>query len=242
MAEAAPYLFDRMFEVSNTGADISEASAAEKMREEWERKMADACIKSFEEGQAAGEAETLQRIEAETLEQAKQLVAAAQKMIRTVESECDQIRRDSIEIAGMVADLLAGELISRHPTLNTEALFREALEHASDAPHIAITVNDAHAEEIQKAVTAQSAERGFTGKLIVLGDPETKTGDCALQWADGGISIDSDKVRGEIMKLVRNHLDRMPGPQENAESGAATHTEQSIATESEPDAGSGERS
>lgn len=240
MAETAPYLFDRMFEVSSSGADISEASAAEKMRDEWERKMADACISSFEEGQAAGEAETLQRLEAETLEQTKQLVSRAHKIMGTIERECDSIRRNSIEIATVAADLLASELIARHPTLNTEALFRDALEHANEAPHIAITVNDAHAEQIQTIITRIASERGFAGKLVVLGDPETTAGDCSLQWADGGVTVNSDKIRAEILKLVRKHLDQLPEASKAASPAPVTDTEQSIVTASDAESGSGE--
>jgi len=58
-------------------------------------------------------------------------------------------------------------------------------------------------------VTSIADERGFTGKIIVLGDPETKKGDCALQWADGGITLDFEKTSRKISQLVRRHLDRL---------------------------------
>lgn len=240
MAEAAPYLFDRTFEVTSKGSESAEASAALKLQEDWERKLADACCKSFEEGEAAGKAEALRQLEAETLEQVKQLVTGADKIFRAVDSECEQVRRNAIEIASTAAELLSGELISRHPTLNTEALFRDALEHACDAPHIAITVNDAHADQIQKTVAAVSAERGFAGKLVVIGDPETKIGDCSLQWADGGIALDTGKTRAEIHKLVRNHLDRPTNGSEAVQHDPATRAEPSIVTASALEAGSGD--
>jgi len=240
MAEAAPYLFDRMFEVAPNGSDISDVTAAEKMRDEWERKMADACCKSFEEGQEAGQAEAYQKLEAETLEQTKQLVSTAGKIFSAVERECNQIRNNAIEIAQMTADHLAGELISRHPTLNTEALFRDALEYAGDAPHIAITVNDAHAEKVQQAVTNLAAEQGFTGKLVVLGDPETKVGNCALQWADGGSAFDADRTRNAIAKLVRQHLEMNSNKSAGRECDATAQTKQSIESTSGSDSGPGE--
>lgn len=241
MAEAAPYLFDRMFEVSNKGSESAEAAAAAKREEEWERKMADACLKSFEEGEAAGKAEALQQLEAETLQQVNAVLDASQKILGAVERECDQVRRNAIGIAQAVAELLAGELISRHPELNTEALFSDALEYAGDAPHIAVTVNDAHAERVQTIVTKLAAERGFDGKIVVLGDPETAVGDCSLQWADGGVALETDKLRAAIAGLVRSHLDRIAGgrpphDQQQAESQA----EDPIETEPEPDAGPGE--
>jgi len=241
MAEAAPYLFDRMFEASNKGSESAEAAAAAKREEEWERKMADACLTSFEEGQAAGRAEAMQQLEAETLQQVNAVLDASKKILGAVERECSQTRRNAIKIAQAAADLLAGELISRHPELNAEALFRDALEYAGDAPHIAITVNDAHAERVQAIVTKLAAERGFDGKIVVLGDPETAVGDCSLQWADGGVALETDKLRKAIAHLVRNHLGRIagsepPGDQQQAERQA----ENQIETEPAPDAGPGE--
>ena len=240
MAEAAPYLFDRMFEVTSKGTETTEAAAALKLKEEWERKMADACVKSFEEGQATGEAEALNRLEAETLEQVKQFVGSAQKILGEVEKECDLIRKNAIEIASMTANLLARELISRHPTLNTEVLFRDALEHAGSVPHIAVTVNDAHAQAVQATVTAIAAERGFGGKIVVLGDPETRIGDCSLQWADGGIAIDTEKTQAAVLSLIRNHLDRLTARPASEQAQSVDQTDDPILTASEPEAGSGE--
>lgn len=258
MAHTAPYLFDRTFEVPVKGSERQESTAARKLQEDWERKMAEACCTAYEEGREEGEAAALRRIEAETLEQVKILINCAQKTLANVERECDRVSRDSIEIAATAANLLAGELISRHPTINLEAMFREALEHIDDAPHIAITVNDAHAEAVQKAVSAVGAERGFTGKIVVLGDPDTKMGDCSLQWADGGITLDIEKCKREIAEIVRRHLDRLtpapsPRPEKTngnatadplepprAEPAAAAQRDPVTETVSEPVAGSGE--
>lgn len=240
MAETAPYLFDRMFEVSNKGSESAETAAAARQQEEWERKMADACLKSFEEGQETGKAEALQQLEAETLQQVNAVLDAAVKILGAVERECGQVRRNAIEIAQAAADLLAGELIARHPELNTEALFRDALEYAGDAPHIAVTVNDAHAERVQAIVTKLAAERGYDGKVVVLGDPETATGDCSLQWADGGVALETDKLRTAIAGLVRAHLDRIAGAEPPGIPRVETPAENQNETEPAPDAGPGE--
>lgn len=220
MAEVAPYLFDRAFEVTKSGSDASEATARAKLKEEWEKKMADACLKSFEEGQEVGKAEALQQLEAETLEQVTSLIGSAQKIMDAVEAECNQIRRNAIEIGVTAAKLLADELISRNPALSVEALFADALEYAGDAPHIAVTVNDACAERIQQIVTKVAAERAYTGKVVVLGDPETKTGDCSLQWADGGVAVDRERIESTLSGLVRKHLDRIAVP-ETGDAGTA---------------------
>lgn len=209
MAEAAPYMFDRSFDAPTKGTEPEEAVAARKMKEEWERKMAEACCSAFEEGQAQGKAEALQSIEEATRAETGVLLESALKLQGIVKQECNHIRRNAIELASITAKLLAEELIAQSPSLKLEKLFTDALEHLNEAPHIAITVNDALAESVQKSVTAIASDRGFAGKIVVLGDPETTKGDCALQWADGGISLDFKKTSTEISRLVRRHLDRL---------------------------------
>lgn len=205
MAEAVKYMFDRTFDVSVKG----DVAATRQLEEAWERKMAEACCTAYEEGRGEGEAEALKSIEEAIRTETGVLVESTQQLLGDVERECDHIRRNAIELATMTANLLAEELIARTPSLNLEQLFADALEHLGDAPHIALTVNDALAEGVQKSVATIAADRGFTGKIVVLGDPETKKGDCSLQWADGGISLDFEKTSQQISKLVRSHLDRL---------------------------------
>ncbi len=208
MAEAARYMFDRKFSAPARGSESEKVAAARKMQEEWERKMAEACCTAYEEGRAEGEAEALKSIEEATRVETGVLLDGAKNLLEDVEQECDQIRQRAIELAIMTANILAEELIARMPSINLEVLFTDALEHMGDAPHIALTVNDALAESVQTSVKSIAAERGFTAKIVVLGDPETKKGDCALQWADGGISLDFEKTRSKISHLVHRHLDR----------------------------------
>lgn len=207
MAEAVKYLFDRAFESPAKGAGSFGSTAAQKLQEEWERKMADACSTAYEEGRAEGEAEARKGIELETRDQVGVLLTCAEQLLNTVNQECEGIRKEAIQLASTTATLLAKELIERMPVANLERIFAEALEHAGDAPHIALTVNDDLVESIQKTITSIAAERGFTGNIIVLGDPEIQTGDCCLQWADGGISLDFEKTRNAIAQIVNRHLD-----------------------------------
>ena len=226
MAEAARYLFDRTFDTAAKGTESDQVAAARLLEEEWQAKLAEAKSAAFEEGRVAGTAETLKGIESDTRDQVNALLQSAQKLIGGVETECCAIRKDAIELATTTAELLAQELAKRLPTANLEALLTEALEHMGDAPHIALSVNDAHAESIQKAVTTIAAERGYTGKIVVLGDPETKVGDCSLQWADGGILLDQDKTRNTIAGIVKRHLDSLncdaPSPPAKADPADAT--------------------
>jgi len=212
VAEAARYLFDRTFDAPVKGTESEEAVAHRQLQDEWERKMAEACCTAYEEGRAEGEEAARKSLEADMRLQVENLLASAQKIAAGLESECDRIRGDAIELGSLSANVLAEELIARSPELNLESLFTEALEHMDDAPHIALTVNDMLVDGVQKLVTSVATERGFTGNIVVLGDPETKQGNCVVQWADGGIALDIDKKRSAITQIVRRHLDRLGAP------------------------------
>ncbi|MEM8743963.1 MAG: FliH/SctL family protein [Pseudomonadota bacterium] len=207
MAEAARYLFDRTFDAPTRRTESEEAVAAQKMQEEWERKMAEACCAAYEEGRSEGEAEARKSLEAETNTLIGQILQRLEKIQKGADKELDRIRADAIQLGSLMANVLAEELIVRSPALNLESVFIEALEHMGDAPHIAVTVNDALVEEIQKLVSAVATERGFKGNIVVLGDPDTTRGDCNLQWADGGITLDLEKRRTAVAQIVDRHLD-----------------------------------
>ena len=234
MAEAARYLFDRTFDAPTRRTESEEAVAARKMQEEWERKMAEACCAAYEEGRTEGEEEARKSLEAETNAAINELLQHVDAFRQSADSELDRIRADAIQLGSLTANILAEELIIRSPALSLESVFVEALEHMGDAPHIAVTVNDVLVDEIQKLVSSVATERGFKGNIVVLGDPDTSRGDCNLQWADGGITLDLEKKRTAVAQIVSRHLDGLagsapargpaaeaPGPEQAENTGAA---------------------
>ena len=256
MAEAARYLFDRTFDAPTRRTESEEAVAARKMQEEWERKMAEACCAAYEEGRTEGEEEARKSLEAETHALIGDLLQRVDKIGRSAEKEHDRIRAAAIELGSLTANILAEQLIFRSPALSLESVFTEALEHMGDAPHIAVTVNDALVDEIQKLVSGVAAERGFKGNIVVLGDPDTSRGDCNLQWADGGITLDLEKKRAAVAQIVDRHLDGLavsapaippaaqapaPQPADSVEATSMPQTQSGTETEvnqaSTPDAG-----
>lgn len=204
--------------------------------------MAEACCAAFEKGVA----ETLKGLEADTRDQVNVLLESAQQLLGQVERECNAIRTNAITLATTTATLLAEELTKRMPEANLEALFADALELIGETPHVTFRVNDALVEPVRKAVSSIADERGFTGKIVVLGDRETKIGDCSLQWADGGIELEGEKIRDAISAIVKHHLEKMdcvsPPPDETGtdeKRGSEKPTETGIETEAMT--GSGEQ-
>lgn len=207
MRQPAKYLFDRQLDATAAPSEPPELVAERRLRTEFERELAEARKAEYDRGRAEGVRTALQSLEAQTREAAGQLVENAAALLEGLESECRAIRAEAVRIALMASERFAGELVRRDPTALLEAMFARCLENLATAPHVAIRVNDALAEPLQKKVSAIAAERGFSGKVIVLGDPETDRGDCRIEWADGGIARDFDSLRRHIAGIVQRHLE-----------------------------------
>lgn len=225
MAATAKYLFDRNFEQSASTAEPPEEIVARQLRDEYEAKIERVREEEYQRGREDGARQTLQSIEARTDEAAGKLVATAGTILDRIEEECRAVRTEAIAVALAAAEKLAGELVRREPTALLEDLFGQCLEHVGEAPHVAIRVDSAIAERLQEKVNAIAAERGFTGRIMVLGDPETPEGDCRIEWADGGISRDFDGLRQHITKIVKHHLAANAGagtPPDGDDAGSAS--------------------
>jgi flagellar assembly protein FliH len=48
-------------------------------------------------------------------------------------------------------------------------------------------VNQALVGEVEMLIHKLARERGFEGRVIVLGEPDIALGDARLEWADGGL-------------------------------------------------------
>jgi flagellar assembly protein FliH len=100
----------------------------------------------------------------------------------------DLARDDAtVQLALAIATKLATAALARFPLAEIERLAADGFAEARNAPHVVARVNDALVDEVKARLQAVAAERGFAGKLIVLGDPEIARGDARLEWADGGM-------------------------------------------------------
>ncbi|MDH3580695.1 MAG: FliH/SctL family protein [Hyphomicrobiales bacterium] len=198
MAETAKFLFDRNLEAPAAAAQTLER----ELRQEFEKELAIARAQEYERGRA----DALASLEAKIDQAVGQLVDISAEILTGLDKECSAIRGEAVKVALAASERLAGDLIHREPIKLLEALFAQCLEHLNDAPHIAIRVNDAFAEPLQQKVAATTEQRGFAGKIIVLGDPETQTGDCRIEWADGGISRNFEQLRASVAEIVGRYL------------------------------------
>ena len=213
MASPAKFLFDTDFgaperdeEEERPVVDLVEHEAALAAAEARGR------AGGFEEGRAAVEAEAA-RAQAAAGER---LANAAEALLSAVDTERRANERLALDLAMTVARKLAPALIAREPLKEVEALIEECLGPLRQTPHLVIRIGEAHVDALREMVDRLAYEKGFEGRLVILGEPEIADGDCRIEWADGGIVRDSDETARRIEMVLERYLAARAGTGEAA--------------------------
>ena len=193
------FLFDTDFAGAADGKPtISLAEHALKLAE------AEAAARKYgyADAQSDAEVESGRRM-ADALERVAAGLAVANRSLEAIET---RLECEAVEVAVAVARKLAPALIAREPFAEISALASECFRQLIAAPHVAVRVNDAlHAlakEKLDDIVRARS----FTGRLVVLAEPDIAPGDCRIEWADGGINRDSAGAEAAIGAAVEGYV------------------------------------
>lgn len=173
------------------------------------------------EGRAAGRAEA----ESEATTRAAEAAAgAAEALAAELERSADALDRRTAEIRAEAADLarlmagkLAMALIDSQPQTEVEALIAECMASLERAPHLVVRCHADLAAAIDKTATGLAAEKGFEGRLVVMGEPDIAPGDCRIEWADGGVVRDRAAIEKAIDDRVARFVGARPSQPETAE-------------------------
>lgn len=177
--------------------------------------LANARAEGRSEGVAEGERNA-------TVRAAQQIATSAQKLAdhaAAMSASLDDSRRatlsDAISLAVEVGKKLAHHLVAKYPAEEIEALIAECLASLDSVPHLVVRCHPEVADDVREIAEARIATSGFTGRLVVLGDPEFSPGDARLEWVDGGIARDLNELHGEIDKRIAQYLAASQGGRED---------------------------
>jgi flagellar assembly protein FliH len=199
MNARAKFLFD---------ADFGPVKAAPPKitPEEHQAAIAAAEQRGHQRGLAAAEAQARTEAERRTAlayERVAGEIAGLAGQMQAIES---RLEAEAVDVAVAVARKLATELVSREPLAEIAALATECFKTFIAAPHVAVRVNSALYEVARERLEAIARDRGFEGRLVVLGEPEIALGDCRIEWADGGVVRDGANVAAAIDDLVHRYV------------------------------------
>lgn len=174
--------------------------------DEVERRLAEAREAAYAEGMRAGE-QNATAMAAQTLASAAATLAT--DSARSAEA-LDAAMRDhlasAVQLSATIGRKLALHLVARYPAAELEALIAESMTSLSEAPHLVVRCHPDIADAIRDTATSHMQTSGFSGRLIVMGDPDIRLGDGRLEWVDGGLVRDISEISGGIDAAISAYL------------------------------------
>ncbi len=117
-----------------------------------------------------------------------------------------RMETEAVDVALAVARKLAGDLIASEPLGEITALVSDCFAQLVSTPHLVVRINDSLYEAAHARIEALAKQSGFAGRLIILAEPSIQTGDCRIEWADGGVVLERAAIEAKINELVGRYI------------------------------------
>jgi flagellar assembly protein FliH len=198
---SARFTFDRTFpETAERFIPIEEKEPTLTISEH--KKLMDLAIanarsEGFIEGQTTAQDEETARL-ARAMESVSMAFDQARHELDGIHASASA---EALRFAFAFATRLVGTLVERQPLAPIEEAALRIFDDLRGAPHVAVRVTPELVEPTRDRLQAIARDRGYEGRLIILGEPEILPGDVRIEWADGGIVRDG-AAAAQVLSLA----------------------------------------
>ena len=117
-----------------------------------------------------------------------------------------RMETEAVDVAVAVARKLCGELVAAEPLGEITGLVSDCFAHLVSTPHLVVRINDSLYEAARERIERLAKQSGFEGRLVILAEPDIETGDCRIEWADGGVVLERAAIEAKINELVGRYI------------------------------------
>ena len=200
MAAPAKFLFDMDFSAPDRTRERPATPA------EIAQKIASAEARAYRDGfdaamrEAKAESERRGALALEEIGIAIRTIATRFSGIET------RMETEAVDVAVAVARKLCSELMAGEPLTEVMALVSDCFSHLVSTPHLVVRINDSLYDDARDRIERMAKQSGFEGRLVILAEPEIDTGDCRIEWADGGVVLERAAIETKINELVGRYI------------------------------------
>jgi flagellar assembly protein FliH len=200
MAAPAKFLFDVDFSAQDKARDRAPTTA------EIAQKIASAEARAYGEGFEAGQREAKAESDRRTALALEEIGIGIQGIKSRFTGIETRMETEAVEVAVAVARKLCSELIAGEPLGEIAALVRDCFSHLVSAPHLVVRINDGLYDTARDRIERLAKQSAFDGRLVILAEPDVESGDCRIEWADGGVVLERAAIEAKISELVGRYM------------------------------------
>jgi flagellar assembly protein FliH len=211
IAPAKKFNFDTQFDAE--AAAFTMASRRVSIRFS-EQDLEAANAEGYAAGLKAGIAQAASDTQAQIEATLSEFAASAASLLTALNVESATLRAEASKVALSIACKLAPALIATRPQAEIEAVLKDCLTHLNREPHIVLRVAETLIDDLKDRVERMALERGLSGRVILLAEPGMASGDCTVEWADGGVSRNRAEIEEEISNIINRYISSLPSRKE----------------------------
>ncbi len=205
MASPAKFMFDTDFAAPDRAREKA-ATAAELAQ-----KVAAAEARAYRDGFDAGQREAKAESDRRTAVALEEIKVAMQGIAARLNGVETRMETEAVDVAVAVARKLCTELIAAEPLGEIMGLVKDCFSHLVATPHLVVRINDSLYDIAHDKIERLAEQSGFEGRLVILAEPGIATGDCRIEWADGGVVLERAAIDAKIDELVSSYIASRPG-------------------------------
>jgi flagellar assembly protein FliH len=200
MGAPAKFLFDQDFSVPDKAREraVSTKEIAEQI--------AAAEARGYRAGFDAAQREAKMESDRRSALALEEIGIAVQTIASRFSGIEARMETEAVDVAVSVARKLCSQLIAGEPLAEVAALVSDCFRHLVSTPHLVVRINDQLYEAARERIEAMAKQSGFQGRLVILAEPEIQTGDCRIEWADGGVVLERAAIETKINELVGRYM------------------------------------
>jgi flagellar assembly protein FliH len=183
---ASKFLFDCDFGAPSGGSAKTIAAVQEAETRGYAR--------GLDDGRRQGAAEADAQLNAAI----RRLADGAAALLAGLDAHRAQLEEEALAFGAALARKLAGTALAAQPLEPILEAARSAFQHLRGVPHLVVRVNEALVEAVEAHVQRIARERGYEGRLVVIGEPDIPLGDGRIEWADGGVVREQNRIEAAV--------------------------------------------
>ncbi len=200
MAAPAKFLFDMDFSAPDKARERP-ATAAEIAQ-----KIATAEARAYRDGFDAAQREAKAESDRRAALALEEIGIAIRGIATRFSGIETRMETEAVDVAVAVARKLCSQLIANEPLGEITALVSDCFSQLVSTPHLVVRINDFLYDGARERIERLAKHSGFEGRLVILAEPEIATGDCKIEWADGGVVLERAAIEAKINELVGRYM------------------------------------
>ena len=200
MAAPAKFLFDMDFSAPDRTRERPATPA------ELAQKIASIEARAYSDGYDAAQREARAESDRRAALALEEIGIAIQAIALRFSGIETRMETEAVDVAVAVARKLCSALIAAEPLGEVTGLVGDCFSQLVSTPHLVIRINDTLYEAARDQIERLAKQSGFEGRLVILAEPEIETGDCKIEWADGGVVLERTAIEARIDELVGRYI------------------------------------